>query len=257
MRQSLVIGNWKMHGGLSENDKLLSELLSLLSRKEMGSGLKSAAVVCPPALYLAEVSAKIAGSEISLGAQNVCAESADSGAYTGEISAEMLVDVGAAYVLVGHSERREYYGESDDVVANKFSQAQSAGLIPVLCVGENLGQREQGETLAFISSQIKAVVEKVGMHSFGKAVIAYEPIWAIGTGETASPEQAQEVHAHIRQEMAGLDEQIAEKLQLLYGGSVKADNAASLFSMADIDGALVGGASLKAEEFSAICKAAE
>ncbi len=241
-----------MHGSLSENDKLVSGLLSLL-----GAGSKSTVVVCPPTLYLSDVSARIAGSEISLGAQNVCAESAGSGAYTGEVSAEMLADVGAAYVLVGHSERREYYDESDLVVANKFLQAQSAGLVPVLCVGENLDQRERGETLAFISGQIKAVVEKVGITSFSNAVIAYEPIWAIGTGKTASPEQAQEVHAHIRQVMAGFDKEVAEKLQLLYGGSVKADNAASLFSMVDIDGALVGGAALKAEEFSAICKAAE
>lgn len=252
MRQSLVIGNWKMHGSLSVNDKLMTDVLLLL-----GDKCKTTVVVCPPALYLAEISTKIVDSKISLGAQNVCAESADIGAYTGEISAAMLVDRDVAYVLVGHSERREYYAESNEIIANKFSQAQAVGIIPVLCVGENLQQREQGETLAFIATQIKAVIEKVGIAAFNNAVIAYEPIWAIGTGKTATPEQAQVVHAHIRQIVSEFDEKIAEKLQLIYGGSVKADNAASLFSMKDIDGALVGGASLNAEEFSVICKAAE
>ena len=241
-----------MHGSLSENERLLSELLPLL-----GDYSDATVAVCPPALYLAGVADGIRGSRVKLGAQNLCAESADSGAYTGEISARMLADLGVTYVIVGHSERREYYGESNEVVAGKFIQAQSSDLLPVLCVGENLQQRESGETLDFISSQIESVVEKAGIKAFERAVVAYEPIWAIGTGKTASPDQAQEVHAHIRQAIAGFDAGVAESLQLLYGGSVKADNAASLFSMADIDGALVGGASLNAEDFSKICKAAE
>jgi triosephosphate isomerase (TIM) len=252
MRQSLVIGNWKMHGNLSANDKLLSDLIPRLA-----NGVKSQVVICPPTIYLQNVSGKIINSQLVLGAQNVCAESAASGAFTGEVSAEMLVDFAVRYVIVGHSERRQYYAENNEVVAQKFLQAQSAGLIPVLCVGENLQQREKAETLAFITAQLMAVVNKAGIEAFSNAVIAYEPIWAIGTGKTASPEQAQEVHAHIRQEISKSSKEIAEKIQLLYGGSVKADNARSLFLMADIDGALVGGASLNADDFSVICKAAE
>lgn len=252
MRQSLVIGNWKMHGRLIWNDSLLSELLPLLG------GVRSpAVVVCPPAVYLSTVFDGLVGSGILLGAQNLCAESADSGAYTGEVSAQMLADVGASYVLVGHSERREHYGESDAIVAAKFMQAQAAGVVPILCVGENLTQREKSLTLEVIASQISAVIAKTGIAAFEKAVVAYEPIWAIGTGKTASPAQVQEVHAHIRQEIARHDKNIAPGLRIIYGGSVKADNAAGLFVMADIDGALVGGASLNAKEFYEICKAAE
>lgn len=251
MRQALVIGNWKMNGSLAGNTSLLSALLSALP-KDAGVSV----VVCPPALYLGAVATQIAGSCVDLGAQNLCAENASSGAYTGEVSASMLAGVGVSCVLVGHSERREYYHESDLVVANKFIQAQSVGLRPVLCVGENLQQREAGETLAFIESQIVSVIDKVGVAAFDNAVLAYEPIWAIGTGKTATPEQAQDVHAFIRQLLSGYDVQIAEKIQLLYGGSVKAGNAKELFEKIDIDGALVGGASLKADDFSAICKAA-
>jgi triosephosphate isomerase len=252
MRQSLVIGNWKMHGSLSANDKLLTALLPLLA-----NSVNAKVVICPPTIYLQNVASQITRSQLLLGAQNICAEAATSGAFTGEVSAAMLADFAVRYVIVGHSERREYYAENDEIVAKKFVQAQSAGLIPVLCVGENLQQREQGETLDFITAQLTAVVKIAGIQAFSNAVIAYEPIWAIGTGKTASPEQAQEVHAHIRQEISKLSKEIAEKIQLLYGGSVKADNAKSLFMKADIDGALVGGASLNADDFSVICKAAE
>jgi triosephosphate isomerase len=252
MRQSVVMGNWKMHGSLSFNDKLLGELIPEIAKLN-----KVNVVICPPALYLHNVSQRIASSQLALGAQNICAENAESGAYTGEISGAMLADCGVQYVLVGHSERREYYAETDATVASKFAQAQAAKMIPVLCVGENLQQREASNALEYIEIQIKAVIQIVGIEAFRQAIIAYEPIWAIGTGKTASPEQAQEVHVHIRQVISNINIEIAEKIQILYGGSVKADNAVSLFSMADIDGALVGGASLKANEFSAICKAAE
>lgn len=252
MRQPLVIGNWKMHGSLSANDVLLTALLAQLPAQ-----LPARVAVCPPAVYLAQVTGRLQGSKVLTGAQNVCAEAQDAGAYTGEVAAAMLAEFNLAYGLVGHSERREYYSESDAVVARKFARLQQAGITPVLCVGENLEQREAGETLAFISGQLMAVINELGIAAFANAVIAYEPIWAIGTGKTATPEQAQEVHAYIRQLLAKQDETIAAQMQLLYGGSVKADNAAELFAMQDIDGALVGGASLKADEFSAICKAAE
>ena len=252
MRQPLVIGNWKMHGSLAANGKLLGELVPALA--DAG---KVTMVVCPPAPYLLNVSGKIAGSNIKLGAQNVCAEATEAGAFTGEVSAAMLADTGVQYVLVGHSERREYYAETDAVVAAKFMQCQQAGLVPVLCVGENLQQREAGKTLEVVSAQVEAVIAKAGIKAFAHAVVAYEPVWAIGTGKTASPGQAQEVHAFIRQVIGKFDPELAGIIRLLYGGSVKADNAHSLFAMADIDGALVGGASLKADEFIAICKAAE
>lgn len=241
-----------MHGSLSANDMLLSGLLAC-----QADIARVKTVVCPPAVYLQSVASKIDKSPLILGTQNVCAESSTSGAYTGEISVGMLAEFGVQYVLVGHSERREYYGETNDVVASKFVQTYTAGLIPVLCVGENLQQREDEQTLNVITAQIESVINKAGINSFANAVIAYEPVWAIGTGKTASPEQAQEVHAHIRDLISKFNKEIAENIQLLYGGSVNANNAPNLFSMADIDGALVGGASLKADEFSAICKAAE
>ena len=253
MRQKLVIGNWKMHGSRSANEQLLASLLECLPSQLM----QSSAVVCPPALYIDQVNAQVANSVVRIGAQNICAESADQGAYTGEMSATMLAEFNCEYVLVGHSERREYFLESDAVVANKFKQAQAKDLTPVLCIGESLAQRESGDFIAVLSAQLKAVIDAVGIEAFKTAAVAYEPIWAIGTGKTASSEQAQEVHAAIRDLFAQYDAPIAEQLQILYGGSVKAANAAQLFAMQDIDGALVGGASLKAEEFSEICKAAE
>lgn len=251
MRQSLVIGNWKMHGSKAVNEALIASLKSGLS------ACATDCMVCPPLLYIADVSAMVADSRIAVGAQNLCAQAAESGAYTGEVSAAMLRDYGVGCVLVGHSERRQYYHETDAVVADKFQQAKAAGLMPVLCVGEQLAQREAGDTLSVIASQLQAVIDKAGIQAFDQAVIAYEPVWAIGTGKTASPQQAQDVHAYIRELLGDQDQQLAQRIRLLYGGSVNAGNAASLFAMQDIDGALVGGASLKADEFCAICKAAE
>jgi triosephosphate isomerase len=254
MRQSLVIGNWKMHGSLEANASLLSEL-----SEQLLDTAKAEIVVCPPAIYLSQVFVEIDQLEASLtlGAQNVCAEELTAGAYTGEISALMLADLAVSYCLVGHSERREYFAESDAIVAAKFKQLQLAGICPVLCVGEDLAQRQSGEALVCVSRQLEAIIAEVGIAAFSSAVIAYEPIWAIGTGETATAEQAQEMHAHIRQLIAGKDKNIAAALRILYGGSVNADNAKQLFAMQDVDGALVGGASLQADKFSAICKAAE
>ena len=208
-------------------------------------------VICPPSLYLEQAQKKLLGSNIQLGAQNIHA--ANSGAFTGEISALMLKDFDCAYVLVGHSERRELFGETDALVAQKFASAQAQGLIPILCVGESLEEREAGETDAVILRQLNAVIEANGIASFKQAVVAYEPIWAIGTGLTATGEQAQAVHHLIRNTLAGLDKKVAEGLRLLYGGSVKAANAKELFAQEDIDGALVGGASLVAQEFISIC----
>lgn len=253
MRQKLVMGNWKMHGSRSDNEQLLDDLLNLLPLQLTNAEV----VVCPPALYLSAVQERIAETLIKLGAQNLCANAVDSGAYTGEVSAKMLAEVACDYVLVGHSERREYYVESDAVVAEKFQQAQKGQLTPVLCIGENLEQRESGDFLQVLTDQLKAVIDAAGIEAFSSAVIAYEPIWAIGTGKTASPEQAQEVHAAIRKLIAEYDVVVAQGLQILYGGSVKAANAVDLFAMEDIDGALVGGASLKADEFSKICLAAQ
>ncbi len=212
-------------------------------------------VICPPCVYLADCAALLKGSAIALGAQNLY--HAPAGAYTGEISAAMLVDFQCRYVIVGHSERRALCGESDDDVAHKVIAAVKAGLTPILCVGEQLDERETGRTEAVVARQLDAVLHSVaGMAALGHAVIAYEPVWAIGTGMTASPQQAQEVHAFIRQRIAGRNADLAEKIQLLYGGSVKAANAVELFSMPDIDGGLIGGASLQASEFLAICRAA-
>jgi triosephosphate isomerase len=192
---------------------------------------------------------------IGVGGQNLSDQ--EDGAFTGEVSAPMLAEVGCGHVIVGHSERRALYGETDAVIADKFSRAQAAGLVPILCVGETLEEREAGNTEAVVCGQLQAVVDAVGIAAFGSAVVAYEPVWAIGTGRTASPEQAQEVHASLRASLAKNDPDIAESLCLLYGGSVKADNAALLFAQSDIDGGLIGGASLTADSFIAICQAAE
>jgi len=211
-------------------------------------------LVCPPFPYLGAVATQIAGSRIALGAQNVSEHA--SGAFTGEVAPEMLRDIGCKYVIVGHSERRSLYGETSFEVAAKFKAALDAGLKPILCVGETLEQRESGGTESVVDVQLGAVIDKVGIEGFKSAVIAYEPVWAIGTGMTASPEQAQDVHRHIRTEMAKRDAEIAEKTQVLYGGSMKGNNAAGLLSMPDIDGGLIGGASLKAGDFLAIAEAA-
>ena len=250
MRKPLVAGNWKMYGTRAENAALVRGLLDLLQ-----PGARAEVLVCPPFVYLWETGRLLKDSEVALGAQSVCAESL--GAFTGEVSGAMLRDVGCRYVLVGHSERRQLYGETDSLVARKFMAAQAQGLVPVLCVGETLEEREGGRTTEVVARQLEAVLSVSGVGSLASAVIAYEPVWAIGTGRTASPEQAQEVHAMIRGKVAALDATIASSVRILYGGSVKASNARELFAMADIDGGLVGGASLKAEEFAQICAAAD
>jgi triosephosphate isomerase len=247
MRKNLVAGNWKMHGSLAENAALLSALKPALSGIE--------AVVCVPFPYLAQAQSELAGSSIAWGAQNLSEHS--KGAYTGEVSASRLRDFGCSYVIVGHSERRSLYGESDQQVAAKFIAAQAGGLIPILCVGESLEERESGITEQVVARQLDAVIGAAGIGALANAIVAYEPVWAIGTGKTASPEQAQAVHAFIRSKIAGLDAAIAGGLVIQYGGSVKAANAAELLAQPDIDGGLIGGASLVAEEFAAICQAAK
>jgi triosephosphate isomerase len=248
MRQTLVAGNWKLNG-------------SLESVKELISGIKAGAgdvgntqvAVCPPFVYIPLVSELLAGSAIAWGSQDISDQ--DSGAFTGEVSGPMLNDFGCGYAIVGHSERRALYAEDDDFTARKFAAARRHGLVPILCVGETLEEREQGITEQVVDRQLDAVVSLEGIAALGEAVIAYEPVWAIGTGKTATPEQAQEVHAFIRAKLTGLDKAVADKVQILYGGSVKASNAAELFAMQDIDGGLIGGASLKADEFLGICRA--
>ena len=250
MRKPLVAGNWKMHGSRAENASLVRSLLDQ-GRPDSGTEV----MLCPPFVYLQEVGRLLKDTDVSLGAQSVCAE--PQGAFTGEVSAAMLKDVGCRYVLVGHSERRQIYGESDALVARKFVAVQSQGLVPVLCVGETLEEREAERTLQVVSRQIDAVLSVSGVAALKLAVIAYEPVWAIGTGRTASPEQAQAVHAMIRGKVAALDATIGGSVRVLYGGSVKASNARVLFAMPDIDGGLVGGASLNADEFARICAAAD
>ncbi|SEI41006.1 triosephosphate isomerase [Azotobacter beijerinckii] len=244
-----VIGNWKMNGSLDANRRLLQELLPPLAAL---TGIEVA--VCPPFPYLAQVGALLEGSGVALGAQNLHA--AEKGAFTGEVGAGMLKELGCRYVLVGHSERRSLFGESDGLVAEKFEAALAAGLLPVLCVGETLAQRRDGSTEAVIAAQVRAVLQRVGIAGIATGVVAYEPVWAIGTGETASPEQAQAVHRQIRALLGEADGALAAATPLLYGGSVKADNAQALFAQPDIDGGLIGGASLEAASFAAICQAA-
>lgn len=248
MRRKIVAGNWKLHGSRDFASALVAELVAGLPLE----GVEM--VVLPPLPYLGGLIEDFERFPIAFGAQDV--SSNDKGAYTGEVSAAMLVDVGARYGLVGHSERRQYHAESSDLVAAKFQAAKRAGLIPILCVGETLEQREAGQTEAVIAAQLEPVLERAGVESFNGAVVAYEPVWAIGTGRTASPEQAQAVHAFIRGVVKGRDARIGDSLPLLYGGSVKPDNAAELFSQADVDGGLVGGASLVAGDFLAIARAA-
>ena len=241
MRRSLVVGNWKMNGTRASAELLAKGIIA-------GLGSDHADIaVCVPYVYLPYVAELVKDTALALGAQNVADQS--SGAYTGEISASMLKEVGCTYALVGHSERRSYYGDTNESVAARFRQAQEQNIIPVLCVGETLEQREQDQTFAVINEQLDAVIHLVGIAAFSAAVIAYEPVWAIGTGKTASDEQAQEVHHYIRQYIAAKDQVIADKIQILYGGSAKPDNAKGLFAMPDIDGGLIGGASLDAESF--------
>lgn len=249
MRHPIVIGNWKMHGSRAVNESLIEEITAPLPAEPA-----AACVVCPPFVYLQEVGRALRDSAVELGAQDVCAEA--PGAYTGEVAAVMLRDVGCSYVIVGHSERRTHYGEDDTLVARKFAAAQARGLVPILCVGEQLVERESGQTEQVIARQLDAVLQLCGAESFHRAIVAYEPCWAIGTGRNATPEQAQDVHAFIRARIGALDAKIAAGARVVYGGSLKAGNAEELFSMPDVDGGLIGGASLKAEEFLTILAAA-
>jgi len=249
MRGYLVAGNWKMNGSNAANAELVDGIVAGMPQSDSVELL-----ICPPFPYLAAMAAKLSGSGVALGAQNVSQHQA--GAYTGETAPSMLSDVGCTYVLVGHSERRAIMGETSDMVAAKFQAAQDAGLIAVLCVGETQQQREAKQTEAVVDEQLNAVIDGSGIQAFSNAVIAYEPVWAIGTGLTATPEQAQDVHRHIREVLAARDQDVADAVRILYGGSVKGDNAAGLFSKPDIDGGLIGGASLKSADFLAIAEAA-
>ena len=245
MRRKLVVGNWKMHGSHVTNAELLAAILE--SKPYLAD-----VAVCAPFPYLAEVAVALTGSGLHWGAQDC--SSHEQGAYTGEVSAPMLHEFGCRYVIVGHSERRAYHAETDQLVADKAKVALARGVTPIVCIGETLAQREGGETESVVKRQLSAVIHTVG-HCIGEIVVAYEPVWAIGTGRTATPEQAQRVHALLRAQLHAATPHSAD-MRLLYGGSVKADNAASLFSQPDIDGGLIGGASLKAVEFTAICRAA-
>lgn len=248
MRRKIVAGNWKMHGSRVLNERLLADILS------GAAACNCEIVVCPPFPYLMQAADLLSESCIKLGAQQ--ASEHPEGAFTGEVSVAMLRDVGVRYVLVGHSERRIRYAEGDALVAAKFAAVAAAGLVPVLCVGETLAEREAGETLSVVARQLTAVIEHAGVAAFAQAVVAYEPVWAIGTGRVATPVQAQEVHAAIRALLAAHDAPLAARVPLLYGGSVKPASAAELFSQPDVDGGLIGGASLVAEDFLAICRAA-
>ncbi len=245
MRKSLIMGNWKMNTSREEGVQLAKALAEGLGE------VSQEVAVCVPFVYISDIRNALAGSSIAVGAQNVADQA--SGAYTGEVSAAMLADCGVKYALVGHSERRQYYGDTDQSVAARFCQALKQGVIPVLCVGETLEEREQDKTFQVVDEQLDAVIDAAGIEAFEKAVIAYEPVWAIGTGKTATDEQAQEVHKYIRERIAARSASVADKLQILYGGSVKPDNAKALFAMPDIDGGLVGGASLDAKGFLQIC----
>ncbi|MDR1646930.1 MAG: triose-phosphate isomerase [Zoogloeaceae bacterium] len=252
-RQPFVAGNWKMNGALAANRSLTQALLAALRDSALAANTAEIAL-CVPFPYLDQVSRLLAGSPLRLGAQDVSAHAA--GAYTGEVAAAMLVDFGCRYVIVGHSERRALHGETDAVVAAKFGAARAAGLIPVLCLGETLAERQAGETLVVVSRQLQAVIAAYGAEALADAVLAYEPIWAIGSGLTAKPEEAQAVHQALRQQIAQVDLALAADLRIVYGGSVKAANAAELFAQPDVDGGLIGGASLDAQEFWAICQTA-
>jgi len=246
-RKPLIAGNWKMNGTAAMADALVDAIASSLP------GDAPEVLVMPPFPYLQRVRERVTAAGMRLGAQDVSAH--DSGAFTGEVSASMLADVGAGYVLVGHSERRELHGERNELVAAKFDAARQAGLKPVLCVGETRAQREAGETESVVAAQVEAVISHCGTAALGQAVIAYEPVWAIGTGLVATPDQAQGVHAFIRALLDGHDATIARCIRILYGGSMKPQNAADLLGCEDIDGGLIGGASLKADDFLGIIKA--
>lgn len=247
-RRPLVVGNWKMNGTRASSVQLAKELVQGLP-----ANANADVGICPPTIFIPEVAEAVKGSAIRLGAQNIANQ--DSGAFTGETSAAMLKEFGASLAIVGHSERRAIYGETDNLVALRYAKAIEHGVTPILCVGETLVEREENRTFAVIDEQMQAVLALCGVESLTKAVIAYEPVWAIGTGLTATPEQAQEVHAYIRGKIAALNANVAAGVQILYGGSCKADNAAALFSLPDVDGGLIGGAALDAKSFLAIATA--
>ncbi len=254
MRRKLIAGNWKMNGGLAANESLLKALMASVEVDVSEPVVSSEVLVCVPALFLAQCAELLAGSKIAVGAQDVSAHK--SGAYTGEISSAMLADYACKYVIVGHSERRAYHHETDEVVAQKALQALRLGICPIVCVGETLEQREAGKTFEVVAMQLQAVMDVLDEGALARIVVAYEPVWAIGTGKTATPVMAQEVHAHLRSLLAQRDETVASKLRILYGGSMKPDNAVELMAMPDIDGGLIGGASLNAADFLAIIRAA-
>jgi triosephosphate isomerase len=247
MRPKLVVGNWKMNGSRAANASLLSGIVAGLA------GAKASCAVCAPAPYLQQCQEALAGSPVAWGAQDVSAHA--SGAYTGEVAAGMLAEFGCRYVIVGHSERRAYHGESSELVANKALAALAAGLTPIVCVGETLDEREAGQTASVVGSQMAAVLSVLDDAQVKQIVVAYEPVWAIGTGKTATPEMAQEVHAQLRMQLKERSAQAAEVVAILYGGSMKPDNAKDLMAQPDIDGGLIGGASLKAADFLAIVHA--
>lgn len=249
MRFRLVAGNWKMHGSREANRRLLSEVLAGMPR----AGNVEIAV-CVPYPYLGQAAEALAGTPVAWGAQNVSEHA--QGAYTGEVSAAMLAEFGCRYVIVGHSERRQLYGETDAQVAAKFAAVQAAGMVPVLCVGETLEERDAGRTEQTVARQMDAVLAATSPQAFASAVLAYEPVWAIGTGRNATPQQAQDVHAFLRNRLAARDRGVAAGLRILYGGSVKPANAGAIFAMPDVDGGLIGGASLVATDFLAIAAAA-
>lgn len=249
MRRSLVVGNWKMNGTRDSIAQLLDGL-----KNGLNDAVNCDVGVCPPFVYITEVVTALSGTAIQVGAQNVADQA--KGAYTGEVAPAMLREVGCSMAIVGHSERRTLYGETDALVAARCEQAVAAGLIPILCIGETLAEREAGDTFKVLDQQLDAVIDHCGVAKLADMVIAYEPVWAIGTGRTASPEQAQEAHAYIRNRVAGLSAEVAAGLRILYGGSMNAGNAANLLAQADIDGGLIGGASLDPAAFATICKAA-
>jgi triosephosphate isomerase (TIM) len=250
MRQRLAVGNWKMHGTLPENQRLLDKVAAAA-----GSLSKAIAAVCVPFPYLAQARSVLAGSKAAWGGQNVSQH--PKGAFTGEVSAGMLREFGCRYVIVGHSERRQLFGEEDADVALKAKAVLAEDMVPIICVGETLAERERGVTEEVVSRQLGVVIDQLGTTGLKASILAYEPVWAIGTGKTATPQQAQAVHAHLRRVLAAGDNSVADRVPILYGGSVKAANAAELFGMEDVDGGLIGGASLVAEEFIAICRAAD
>lgn len=247
MRKTIVAGNWKMNASKDSVESLVTDILS------GASDVSAEIIVCAPFPYLSQVEVLIEGSNLMLGAQNLNVNA--SGAFTGEVSAEMIKDFGANHVIVGHSERRSLYGETSEIVAEKTKAAIDSGLTPILCLGESLDQRESGKTESVVSEQLNKVIKMVGIEAFNNIIVAYEPVWAIGTGMTATPEQAQAVHKLIRDLLASSSQDIADKTAILYGGSMNASNAVELISCADIDGGLIGGAALKAEDFLQICKA--